>query len=503
MVDRIRPGGPDGLSGVRPFDVDGHAAETVARRRTRARRMTAPSRFAAAGVYAAIMFLVAFDATAVGASLPAIGVALGGSWEAAGFAQACYLGAVSLWMPLAGWLGDRFGLRRALTAAFGLFVVGALLCATAERFAWFVAFRVVQGAGAGLSVPLAMAVLFRTYPLEQRVSLLRVLTVPVAAAPAAGPLVGGMLTDVLSWKAVFLCQLPIGLAVLWTVKSRIPAFVGKTVAPFDGVGFGMSAAAFAGLVYASTRGPAIGWGAPDVVVAGVAGIGLLAGFIVLQRKRRHPLLNVGLFRERTFRTSGYISAFGSAGLFGMLYAVTLAYHAVSGGSALQAGSVVFWEAIGLMVASQLLPHAYRRFGARALTASALVAAAAVLLAAAWAGVGEKPWRDRLAMFAVGVALGHAAGATQLVGFSRVAPAETGQAATLYQMQSRLGAAFGVAAVSWLIGFSAGRHPAIWGRWALLIVAVFWLIAAVLALAARVSTGKPEGVTSAAGAPDDR
>ncbi len=270
-------------------------------------------------VYVLAMFMVAMDATVLNVALRTISEELGIPPAAAGTLNVGYLVSLAVFLPVAGWLGDRWGTKRVFLSALTLFTVSSALCATADQLGTLTFFRILQGAGGGLLTPVGMAMLFRTFPSQERARVSRMLVLPIALAPALGPIVSGLIVDQLSWRWIFYVNLPVGIpAVIFGImylKEHKEQGAGRLDLP----GWLLSAPGLALTMYALSQGPLRGWTSPLIMGAGVAGILLLTLLVVVELRAKQPLLDLHLLKHRLFRYTGLVSVCGAAGLLGMLY----------------------------------------------------------------------------------------------------------------------------------------------------------------------------------------
>jgi EmrB/QacA subfamily drug resistance transporter len=401
-------------------------------------------------VYVAAMFLVAMDATIVNVALLSICEELQISPAAAGTVNIGYLVSVALVLPMAGWLGDRFGGKRMLMIAVTLFTVASVCCGFASSLGELIFFRILQGIGGGLIAPVGMAMLFRAFPPQERANISRSLILPIAVAPAVGPIVSGFFVEQLTWRWCFYINIPIGiiaiiLGMIWLKESGKQA-VGKLDLP----GFLLSAPGFAMLIYALSQGTAHGWRSPEIVITGLTGLIFLAALVFVELRTTQPMLQLRLFADRLYRTTGMIALCTAAGLLGMLYIFPLMYQDVFKASALHTGLTTFPEALGLMAASQLMPWTARKLGPRRIIQIALFCAMVVFALLCLVSADTNPWLVRGLLLSGGLTLGHTVGAIQLLAFARIEPPQMGQAATLFQVQNRLGSALGVALLGSLL-----------------------------------------------------
>jgi EmrB/QacA subfamily drug resistance transporter len=205
-------------------------------------------------VFVAAMFMNIMDITIVNVALPSIGHQFGVSEAALDSIAVGYLVSLAVFIPAAGWLGDRFGSKRILLLAIALFTGASALCGLADSLGQLVVFRVVQGVGGGMLTPVGMAMLFRTFPPEERVRASSILTVPTAVAPALGPVLGGLLVTSLSWRWVFFVNVPIGVAAFVFGLVFLEAHRQPHPGRFDLPGFLLSGIGFASLMFGVSEG---------------------------------------------------------------------------------------------------------------------------------------------------------------------------------------------------------------------------------------------------------
>ncbi|MFE6050667.1 DHA2 family efflux MFS transporter permease subunit [Kitasatospora sp. NPDC056446] len=436
-------------------------------------------------VYTAAMCMNGLDSTIVNPALFSIAEDFGRPVSAANAVETAFLVGLALGLPVAGWLGDRYGVKRVFLGALSAFTLASALCAAAPGLGSLAAARAVQGVAGGLLTPVGMTLLFRAFAPHERSGLGRFLIVPTALMPALGPPLGGFLTEHLSWHWLFLVNVPIGAAAVVTGLVALRGAEEPPAGRFDTTGFLLATPGLGLLTYALGFGPAHGWSSPGVALGGLAGLVLLGAAVRHQLRSDEPLVDLRLLADRTFGTASRLALLTSAGLMGALFALPLLYQAALGASALDAGLSVFPEAIGLMAASQVVDRLLPRLGPRRLALPALLLAAAVLAAL---GFAENPWLVRALMFGVGLILGTAVLTVQIAGFADVPPPAMGRAMGLFTILRTLGGALGIAATAALIGAlpaDAGTTPY---RLALLLTAL--LVAAGALLAVRLPTEPP-------------
>ena len=396
-------------------------------------------------VFVAAMFMNIMDITIVNVALPAIGRQFGVTEASLDAVATGYLVSLAVFIPAAGYLGDRFGAKRILLLAIGLFTAASVLCGLADSLSELVAFRVLQGAGSGMMTPVGMAMLYRAFPPHERLRASSILTIPTAVAPALGPVLGGALVTGLSWRWVFFVNLFIGIAafafgLLFLTEQR-PERPGR----FDTAGFVLSGAGFAAVMYGISQGSGLGWTHPQIIAGIAAGTAVLALLVRVELRSGAPLLRLRLLRNRLFRSTSAAMAVATAAFLGALFVIPLFFQLGLGLTALQSGLDTLPEALGVMLGAQLGSRVlYRRLGPRRLIVVGLVGLAGNLALMALIDARAELWWMRLLMLGMGLAMGQVVVSTQAATFATISPADTGHASSLFSMSRQLGSAIGIA-----------------------------------------------------------
>jgi EmrB/QacA subfamily drug resistance transporter len=415
-------------------------------------------RIAVSVVYVCAMFMSIMDVTIVNVALPTIGRQFHTGTTSVDVIVIAYLVSLAVFIPASGWIGDRFGGKRTLLTAIAVFTLGSALCGIAGSLSQLVVFRVLQGVGGGMLTPVGMAMLYRTFPPQDRVRLASILMIPTALAPATGPVLGGLLVTDLSWRWVFYVNLPVGAAAF--IFGLIFVIEQREVGPgrFDLPGFCLAGIGLGALMYGVSEGPDKEWGSSVVVVTIVVGVVLLIAMVVVELRTREPMVDLRLLGDRMFRASNQLIAITMIGFFGVLYVVPLYYQDGRGLSALASGLSTFPEAIGVMIGAQVVTRVlYARIGPRRLIASGLVGIAAFTGLMALSGSSTSLWWMRVLMFGLGYSISHVMVSMQAAAFSTIPPASTGRASTLFNANRQLGGAIGVAILSTVISAVGPLH----------------------------------------------
>lgn len=281
------------------------------------------------------------SSTAINVALPSIMGAFGIGPSQAAWLSTGFLAATSATMLVNAWAVESFGARGIYMVAMAVFSLGSLLGGLAFSADQIVLARVMQGAMAGLIQPLAMLTLFQVFPPEQRGRGMGIFGFGVVLAPAFGPVVGGVLVDVFSWRAVFLISLPVSLLGIVMAALFLPTRERQGPrASFDRVGFLLLAIGLLSLLYVLTNGQQMGWESLSTIGLLALGVGCGAAFVYWSCVYPKPLLNINVYRSLAFSCGSLLSFVLGIGLFGTMFLVPLMVQEVQGLSATQAGALL-------------------------------------------------------------------------------------------------------------------------------------------------------------------
>ena len=283
-------------------------------------------------------FVAGLDATAVNVALPAIENDLGGGLAGQQWVSNAYLLTLGSLILVGGSLGDLYGERRIFTLGVVGFGVVSVVCALAPSIEVLVAGRALQGVFGALLTPSALAVIVASFPPDERGAAIGSWTAWAGIALVIGPLAGGWLIDVATWRWIFAINVPFVVATVLIVRMAVPARAREErTVRLDVLGAGLCALGRAGPVFALIRQPRAGWGAPEVVTPLVAGLALLAAFLIHEARTPHPMLPLGLFRRRNFAVGNLETLAMYGGLSAVIFFLVLFLQQVAGYDALQAG----------------------------------------------------------------------------------------------------------------------------------------------------------------------
>ncbi|MFE4669002.1 DHA2 family efflux MFS transporter permease subunit [Streptomyces sp. NPDC056716] len=412
-------------------------------------------------VYVAGLFLSTLDMTIVNVALPTIGRAFDVPSTAVDTVSISYLVALAVSVPASGWLGDRFGGKRTLLTAITVFTLGSALCGTAQSLGELVLFRVLQGAGGGMLASVGMAMLLRAFRPQERVRASAVLSVANGLAPTMGPVLGGILVTQVSWRAIFYVNVPVGAFAVAFGALCLRNEPARPSERFDLPGFLLAASGFGLVMYGVSVGPEQGWGTAPVLAALVCGTLLLTAMTGAELRRRAPMIDVRLLRDRLFASGTTVMTIESVTFLGALFTLTLYLQDARGMSPLTAGLTTFPEAVGVVAGSQLASRVlYRRLRPRR---HLMLGAGATCAVIAAMGLLLRPstplWVVVALLFCMGLAVGQVFVGTQSASFATISDASSGRASTLFNVGRRIGGAAGVAVATTALVTVAGASGA--------------------------------------------
>lgn len=396
-------------------------------------------------VYILAVFITVIDGTMVTVALPTMADDFGVEANEAEWIAVGYLLAVAAVIPTAGWLGDRFGSKRIFVSALSLFTACSVLCGLAQTLDQLVFFRILQGIGGGVLVPIGSAIVFRAYPMNRRATAAAAVMSVAVVAPSLGPLVGGILVDQASWHWIFFINLPVGALgvafALLTMRSDRDDDAGR----LDLAGLVLSAGSVSLLVYTLSVGPERGWTSPFVLTLAATGAVSLTLLIVVETHRPAPMLALRLFADRHFRTVNISASMLYAGFFGQILVLPIYLQSLRDFSAFQSGLVSSPQAFGVFLVSNLGgQRAYRSLGPRLLMSAGGAAAAVVTCSFFFLGLDTPLSLIAGLGLMRGIAMGFVFIAIQTSVYATTSIADTARASSLFNSQRQIAYASGTA-----------------------------------------------------------
>jgi len=411
-------------------------------------------------VFVSSMFMTIMDVTIVNVAIPTIARDFHASVSSVQWTATGYMLSLAMWIPVSGWIGDRFGAKRVLLFAVAVFAAGSACCAAANNMTELILARVFQGVGGGMMQPVGMALLFRTFPPERRARASQILIIPMAVAPALGPVVGGFLVQNASWRWAFLINVPIALVALTFGALFLRSQPEEAPGRLDVVGLLLAGPGLALVLYGISQGPVDGWASAAVVAPLVAGVVLLTTLVMVELRTPKPMLDFRLLRNRLFLDCTLVGVVGFGAFLGTLFIVPLYLQEARGLSPLTSGLATFPEALGVLTSTQIAGRLYPRIGPRRLQVGGLIGLAGILAAgSAVFGGTTSVWFVRLFMFGMGTGVAYILISQQAARFATISPADTGRGTALAAAIQQASSAIGIAVLTTVLASRAGHGVA--------------------------------------------
>jgi EmrB/QacA subfamily drug resistance transporter len=396
------------------------------------------------GVTAAASLLVVLDALVVSTALSTIRLDLNASVAQLEWTVNAYALSFAVLLMTAAVLGDRFGRRRILSVGIGLFVAASAGCALSPSVGWLIACRVLQGAGAALVMPVALALLGATFSADLRPRALGVFAGVSGLAVPLGPLLGGAVVQGISWPWIFWLNVPIGVALIAVVLARIEESHGPRVA-VDVPGLVLVTDAALGIVWGLVRGNPAGWGSAEVVGSLIVGAVLAVGFVFRERAASAPMLPMRLFASRRFSAGNAAAFFHYGSAFGAVFFMSQFLQSGLGYGPLGAGlRLMPWGATTIIV-PQLAGRLIGRFGERRFIVGGMLLHGSSMVWIALIAAPDLAYAHMVAPLVLsGAGVAMSLPAAQSAVLRAVEPQDIGRASGAFSTSRQLGAAFGVA-----------------------------------------------------------
>ena len=309
--------------------------------------------------------VVQLDVTIVNVAINAIGESFQGNMAALQWVVSSYTVTFAAFILSAGALGDRIGARRVFVAGFALFTVASVVCAAAPTLLILVIGRAVQGVGAAVLVPNSLALLNHAYEdSRERARAVAFWASGASFTLTLGPLVGGVLIKLFGWRSIFLVNLPLGLLGLWLTARYAKETLGNAVRRIDLPGQILAVLALGGLAWVLIRGGVVGWTDPQTLVGSVLAIVLVVVFIACEHYSDHPMLPLGMFKNRTFRASTITGVLVNIAFYGLIFVFSLYFQRVQQLSPLWTGLAFVPMTGACFVANLNIGRISGRFGDR-------------------------------------------------------------------------------------------------------------------------------------------
>ena len=397
------------------------------------------------------------DNTVVSVALPTIQRDLNVDLSALEWIVNVYALMFAVFLLTGGKLADYFGRRRVFTLGLTVFIVASLFAGLAASGEWLISARAVQGLGAALMMPATLAIISATFEPRERALAIGVWAGVAASGLAIGPLVGGLFTDTIGWSWIFYVNVPVGLIGIIAARFLIDESRDQSAEQrLDTPGLLVSAITLFALTFAIVEGNSLGWSSPTILLLfGLSLVGLVA-FIALERRQRSPMLNLSLFRNRTFAGATGVAMLQTFSMFGMFLFIAIYLQRVLGYSAIGAGAAILPQTIVVIAVAPTAGRLVNRFGSRLLMTVGLTLNGIALLLLSRLGTGSE-FIDLWPAFVIGgIGMGLTTTPMTAAALSAVPTDMAGVGSGVLTTARQVGVALGIAVMGAIIATQTGE-----------------------------------------------
>jgi EmrB/QacA subfamily drug resistance transporter len=393
---------------------------------------------------AVAFFMQALDTTILNTAVPAIARAMDVTPLNVKSVLASYTLSLAVFIPISGWMADRFGTRRVFAAAIALFTLGSILCGLATSIDMLVACRVLQGMGGAMMMPVGRMTLARAFDKADLVKVMSFVAIPSLIGPMVGPVAGGLIVVYFDWRGVFYVNVPVGLLGLYFVSRYLPDFREPESHPLDFVGLVLFGSGLALLSYVLEVFGDHALSPLEIVVLLAISAVLLAGYGIRAALTAFPLLDLGLYRIRTFRAAVNGGFFTRLGLGGIPFLFPLLYQIGLGFSPVQSGLLVLPQAIASIGLKTLVPAILEKLGYRNVLIGNTLLVGLMMMSFATVGVHTSIWQIVVQAALLGFFTSMQYSSMNTLVYADVSGSQTSGASSIAATGQQLAISFGVA-----------------------------------------------------------
>jgi EmrB/QacA subfamily drug resistance transporter len=396
---------------------------------------------------AVAFFMESLDTTILNTGVPTIAAALHVAPLSMKSVLASYTLSLAVFIPISGWMADRFGTRRVFGSAIGIFTLGSFLCGISSNIHVLVACRILQGCGGAMMVPVGRLTMVRTFAKSELVRAMSFVAIPALVGPMLGPIAGGLIVGYLHWRFIFFVNIPIGLLGLYMAYRHLPDYREEHTNPLDMAGLILFGSGVALLSYVLEVFGEHTLNGREILGLLAISLLLLAGYGFHATRTAYPLLRLALFRIRTFRAAVSGSYLTRLGIGGIPFLFPLLYQVGLGFTPIQSGLMMMPQAIASMSLKVLMPRILARFGYRAVLVSNTLLIGVQILLFAMIGKGTPIWLVVGEMFCYGFFTSLQYTSMNTLVYAEVTEEQASSASSIASTAQQMSISFGVAAAS--------------------------------------------------------
>ena len=409
-------------------------------------------------VVASALFMQQLDSTIVNTSIPAIAESLGATPLGLRAVVTSYILSLAICIPVSGWLAERFGSRRVFLWALALFTLSSVACGLAQSATMLVASRIPQGVAAAMMLPVGRMVIVRSYPKAELLRTMNFVVMPALIGPLLGPTVGGLIVHWMSWREIFLVNVPVGVIAFWLARRHMPDYRADTPRALDVRGLILFAGGAALLSWSVELVGTQGEDAWTVFESMGVSLLLLGAYVWHAGRVPYPLLRLALLRTRTFGISvlgGFVTRLGFGG---MPFLLPLLYQVGMGLPAWQSGLLMMPTAAAAIGMKLIVPPLLRRFGFRRVLVLNTVLVGCTMGLYALVGPGTPLAAIALLSLTMGLFNSVQFSSMNAMAYADIEAADTAMASTMASTMQQLSMSFGLACGSLVTAYYLGAVP---------------------------------------------
>jgi EmrB/QacA subfamily drug resistance transporter len=401
---------------------------------------------------AVAFFMESLDTTILNTAVPVVSEALGVAPLSMKSVLASYTLSLAVFIPISGWMADRFGTRVVFASAIGLFTLGSVLCGVSSDIHLLVLCRILQGCGGAMMVPVGRLTLVRTFAKSELIQAMSFVAIPGLIGPMLGPIAGGLIVGYLHWRIIFFVNLPIGIAGLVLVYLHLPDYREQNTHPLDLVGLILFGSGIALLSYVLEIFGDHSLGTGEILGLLALSLTLIAGYGLHAAHIAFPLLQLGLFHIRTFSASVSGSFFTRLGIGGVPFLLPLLYQVGLGFTPVQSGLLIMPQALAAMSTKFLMPRILSWIGYRGVLISNTVILGLLLMLFATVGPATPLWLIVLQAFCYGAFTSLQYTSMNTLVYADIDDEKTSAASSIASTVQQMSISFGVAAAGLTTAF---------------------------------------------------
>jgi DHA2 family multidrug resistance protein len=398
-------------------------------------------------------FLEVLDTTVVNVSLPHIAGSMSATVDESTWVLTSYLVANAIVLPMTGWLANHFGRKRILMTSIAGFTTASVMCGLAPNLPFLIFFRIIQGAAGGGLQPLSQAIMLEAFPPEQRGKAMAFWGLGIVVAPMLGPVLGGWITDSYSWRWIFYINLPIGIAALLMSKAFIwdPGYISRRSERVDYWGIGFLALGIGALQIMLDKGQEDDWFGSHFIVtlAVIAAAGLIA-FVIRELLDSHPVVDLRVFRIRTYATGVFMMTVLGFVLYGSTVLIPIFLQTLLGYPALQAGFAMLPRGLGSFIAMPFVGILMSKIEPRKLLLVGFVVAAYAMWMLGRIDLNAGYWDIFWPQFIQGISMGFLFVPLTTITHDPISKERMGNATSIFNLMRNIGGSVGIAAVTTMV-----------------------------------------------------